>query len=72
MQLAPFLADALVGEIQILFFMVGILKEKNPNIIFRGKNILIKFNYHFSWQVQHLVKFGMIAGAQKVVFFNRK
>ena len=27
---------------------------------------------HFSWQAQHSVKFGMIAGARNVVFFNTK
>ena len=27
---------------------------------------------HFSGQVQHLVKFGMIAGVRKVVFFSTK
>ena len=27
---------------------------------------------HFSWQAQYSVKFGMIAGARNVVFFNRK
>ena len=26
---------------------------------------------HFSWQAQHLVKFGMIAGAGNVLIFNR-
>ena len=26
----------------------------------------------FSWQVQHLVRFGMVAGARNVAFFNRK
>ena len=31
----------------------------------------MKFNYHFSWQV-HLVKFGMVAGAPNLVFFNTK
>ena len=29
-------------------------------------------NCHFSWQAQYSVKFGMIAGAGNVVFFNRK
>ena len=29
-------------------------------------------NCHFSWQAQYSVKFGMIAGARNVVFFNRK
>ena len=33
---------------------------------------LVKFKCHFSWQAQHFVKFGMVAGAQNVVFFNRK
>ena len=27
---------------------------------------------HFSWQAQYSVKFGMIAGARNVVFFNTK
>ena len=29
-------------------------------------------NCHFSWQAQYSVKFGMIARARNVVFFNRK
>ena len=33
---------------------------------------LVMLNCHFSWQAQYLVKFGMIAGARNVVFFNRK
>ena len=33
---------------------------------------LVMLNCHFSWQAQQLVKFGMIAGARNVVFFNRK
>ena len=33
---------------------------------------LVMLNCHFSWQAQHSVKFGMIAGARNVVFFNRK
>ena len=32
---------------------------------------LVKFMCHFSWQAQHLAKFGMIAGAGNVVIFNR-
>ena len=31
----------------------------------------MKFMCHFSWQAQHVVKFGMIAGAGNVVIFNR-
>ena len=33
---------------------------------------LVKVKCHFSWQAQYLVKFGKIAGARNVVFFNRK
>ena len=33
---------------------------------------LVKFECHFSWQAQYSVKFGMIAGARNVVFFNTK
>ena len=32
---------------------------------------LVKFMCHFLWQAQHLVKFGMIAGAGNVIIFNR-
>ena len=32
---------------------------------------MVKFMCHFLWQAQHLVKFGMIAGAGNVVIFNR-
>ena len=33
---------------------------------------LVKLKCHYSWQAQHSVKFGMIAGARNVVFFNTK
>ena len=33
---------------------------------------LVKLKCHFSWQAQYSVKFGMIAGARNVVFFNTK
>ena len=32
----------------------------------------INHEVHFSWQAQHSVKFGVIAGARNVVFFNTK
>ena len=32
----------------------------------------INHEMHFSWQAQYSVKFGMIAGARNVVFFNTK
>ena len=33
---------------------------------------LVKCKCHFSWRAQYSVKFGMIAGARNVVFFNTK
>ena len=39
---------------------------------FRGRRNLVKFKCHFSWPAQYSVKFGMIAGARNVVFFNTK
>ena len=33
---------------------------------------LVKCKCHFSWQAQYSVKFGVIAGARNVVFFNTK
>ena len=32
---------------------------------------LVMLNCHFSWQAQYSVKFGMIARARNVAFFNR-
>ena len=40
-------------------------------VTFRGRrNNLVKFMCHFSWQAQHVVKFGMIAGAGNVVIIE--
>ena len=36
------------------------------SVTFRGR----RSKCHFSWQAQYSVKFGMIAGARNVVFFN--
>ena len=33
---------------------------------------LVKLKCHLSWQAQYSVKFGMIAGARNVAFFNTK
>ena len=38
----------------------------------RQAQYLVKCKCHFSWQAQYSVKFGMIAGARNVVFFNTK
>ena len=32
----------------------------------------INHEIHFLWQAQYSVKFGMIAGARNVIFFNTK
>ena len=53
-----FVAGAAFGEVRVSFFV--------------PVQYLLKLNCHFSWQAQYSVKFGMIAGARNVVFFNTK
>ena len=49
------------------------MKRINDECYFsREAQYLVKFKRHFSLQAQYSVKFGMIAGAQNVVFFNNK
>ena len=51
-----FVAGAIFDEVQLSLFVAGAVFGK----------------CHFSWQVRHCVKCGMIAGARIVAFFNRK
>ena len=51
------MAGAAFGAVQVSLFVA---------------QYLVKFKCHFSWQAQHVVKFGMIARARNVAFFNRK
>ena len=51
-------AGAAFGEVHVSLFVAGAAFGE------------IKFMCHFSWQAQHVVKFGMIAGAGNVVIFN--
>ena len=53
-----FMAGAAFGEVHVSLFVAGAAFGE------------IKFMCHFSWQAQHVVKFGMIAGAGNVVIFN--
>ena len=50
---------------------VSCVTRINHEILFSWQ-ALVKFECHFSWQAQYSVKFGMIAGARNVVFFNTK
>ena len=50
------MAGVAFGEVQVSFFVAGAV-------------YLLKLNCHFSWQAQYM-KFGMIAGARNVIFFN--
>ena len=47
-------------------------EDQSPEWVFVAGTVfyLVKFNCHFSWQAQYLVKFGMIAGARN--FFQTK
>ena len=52
---------------------VSCVKKINHDIHFSWQaQCLVKLTCHFSWQAQYSVKFGMIAGAPNVVFFNTK
>ena len=53
------MAGALFGDVEVSLFLAGAL-------------YLVKFNCHFAWQAHYLVKFGTVAGARNVIFFNRK
>ena len=52
---------------------VSCVKRINDEFYFSWQaQYLVKCKCHFSWQAQYSVKFGMIAGARNVVFFNTK
>ena len=52
---------------------VSCVKRINDECYFSWQaQYLVKCKCHFSWQAQYSVKFGMIAGARNVVFFNTK
>ena len=61
-QVSPFVAGAAFGEVAVSLFI--------PGAIF-GEQYLVDFKCHSAWQAHYSVKFGMIAGARNVVFFNR-
>ena len=52
---------------------VSCVKRINHECYFSWQaQYLVKLKCHFSWQAQYSVKFGMIAGARNVAFFNTK
>ena len=52
---------------------VSCVKRINDECYFSWQaQYLVKCKCHFSWQAQYSVKFGMIARARNVVFFNTK
>ena len=66
-QVSLFVAGAVFGEVQVSLFVAGaILGEVQVSLFVAGAV------FDFSWQAQYSVKFGMIAGARNVVFFNTK
>ena len=56
------MAGAIFGEVQLSLFIAGALFGE----------VALKLHIQFSWQAQFLVKFGRIAGARNVVFFETK
>ena len=72
-EVSLFVAGAVFGEVQVSLFVAGaVFGEVQVSLFVAGEVYLAKFKCHFSWQAQYSVKFGMIAGARNVVFFNTK
>ena len=73
-----FVAGAVFGEFWTLVAPhivknVSCVKRIDHDIHFSWQaQYLVKLKCHFSWQAQCSVKFGMIAGARNVVFFQYK
>ena len=66
------MAGAVFGEVEVSLFVAGaVFGEVQVSFSWQAQN-LVKCKCHFSWQAQYAVKFGMIAGARNVVFFNTK
>ena len=76
-------AGALLGEAQASLFVAGVLGEVLVSLfaagavlgeaqvpLFVAGAILGEVQMSLSWQAQYLVKFGKMAGARNVVFFN--
>ena len=65
------MAGAAFGEVRVSLFVAGAAFGEVHVSLFVAGAAFVKFMCHFSWQAQHLVKFGMIAGAGSVAIFNR-
>ena len=57
-----FVAVALFGKVQVSLFVPGALFGEVQVSLFVAGAVFgeVQFKCHFSWQVQHCVKFGMI------------
>ena len=66
------MAGAVFGEVEVSLFVAGAVFGEVHVSLFVAGAVFGKFKCHFSWQAQYSVKFGMIAGARNVVFFNTK
>ena len=69
-----FVAGAAFGEVHVLLFVAGAAFGEVHVLLFVAGAAFGEVHvslFVFSWQAQHLVKFGMIAGAGNVVIFNR-
>ena len=67
------MAGAVFGEVEVSLFVAGaVFGEVALSLFLAGAAFGEVAASHFSWQAQYSVKFGMIAGARNVVFFNTK
>ena len=73
-QVSFFGAGAVFGEVELSFFLAGAVFGEVQVSLFVAGAVFGEVELHvfFSWQGQYFVKFGMIAGARNVAFFNTK
>ena len=67
-----FVAGAAFGEVQVFLFVAGAAFGDVQVSFFVAGAVFGEVQVSLSWQAQYSVKFGMIAGARNVVFFNTK
>ena len=65
------MAGAAFGEVHVSLFVAGEAFGGVHVSLFVAGAAFGEVHVHFLWQVEHVVKFGMIAGAGNVVIFNR-
>ena len=71
-QVSLFVAGALFGDVQVSLFVAGALFGDVQVSLFVAGAVFGEVEVSLFVQAQYSVKFGMIARARNVVFFNTK